>query len=241
MGREEQAEEREVLDSIFPDEITNISDTEFRIAVTVNPPEAEDEDAEAAAAPPPTLFLHVRYPAGYPDEAPELDLSAPAGAPPHPRLSLAADKAALLAALDEPVRENLGMAMVFTLVAALGEAAEGLMAERRGRAAAAREEVRLAAEREENAKFHGEAVTPASFRAWRDAFVREMAELAAAEELRAQQEAAGGRGGSKGGAGKDEKKLTGRQLWERGLAGRVDEGDDDEPPAEAVARLKVEA
>ena len=36
MGREEQNEEREVLDSIFPDEIQDVNESEFRITVTVD-------------------------------------------------------------------------------------------------------------------------------------------------------------------------------------------------------------
>lgn len=46
MGREEQKEEREVLDSIFPDEITDVSDTEYRIEVKLDLPAGDDEDAE---------------------------------------------------------------------------------------------------------------------------------------------------------------------------------------------------
>ena len=59
MGREEQKEEREVLDSIFPDEITgmnitchrgcitntcpDVSDFEYRISVALEPPEGEED------------------------------------------------------------------------------------------------------------------------------------------------------------------------------------------------------
>ncbi|KAL9047153.1 MAG: hypothetical protein Q9206_006881 [Seirophora lacunosa] len=47
MGREEQIEEREVLDSIFPDEITDINETSFRIAIEPDiPHETGVEDAE---------------------------------------------------------------------------------------------------------------------------------------------------------------------------------------------------
>ncbi|KAJ2981889.1 hypothetical protein NUW58_g6571 [Xylaria curta] len=135
MGREEQIEEREVLDSIFPEEITDfwsyctdISDTEYRIAVKLNPPDSDDGDEGAE---PPTLILHVRYPEAYPDEAPILDLSPPANAPPHPRFSVSADKEQLLRGLDDTIQENLGMAMVFTLVTTLTELAEQLMTDRK--------------------------------------------------------------------------------------------------------------
>ncbi|KAK7752061.1 Protein gir2 [Diatrype stigma] len=242
MGKEEQVEEREVLESIFPDEITDISETEFRITVTLELPE-DDEQADT----PPVMQLHVRYPEAYPDEAPTLDIVPPPQdqqQEPHPHFSLAEDKPRLLAQLAETAQENLGMAMVFALAMALKEAAEALVAERRGAAAAAHEEVRAAAEEEENRRFHGTAVTPESFARWRDAFLREMedARVRAEEDRLAELKKA---------RVKEPVKLTGRQLWERGLAGKgeVDEGegegeDDDGAAAgleEGVDRLKVAA
>ncbi|KAI5865031.1 RWD-domain-containing protein [Durotheca rogersii] len=242
MGKEEQAEEREVLASIFPDEITDISDSEFRIAIKLDLPD-DDSDAAAGASEPPTLILHVQYPEAYPDEAPVLDLLPAAGAAPHPEFSVGADKGALLAGVEAAVRESLGMAMVFTVVTAVKEAAEQLVASRRAAAAAARDEAARAAERAENQKFHGDPVTPASFARWRDAFRREMDERRARddEDLRladAKRPRA---------AAKEPPRLTGRQLWERGLAGRGDEAEaevdpDDDPdvPTERVGKLKVE-
>ncbi|KAI0165732.1 RWD-domain-containing protein [Xylariaceae sp. FL1272] len=244
MGREEQVEEREVLDSIFPEEITDVSETEYRIAVKLNPPDDDDGDD---AAEPPTLVLHVRYPEAYPDEAPILDLSAPANAPPHPRFSVSADKKKLLQGLDETIQENMGMAMIFTIVTTLTEAAEQLMAERKDAVEREREEALLAAEREENKKFHGTPVTPETFLVsfasasssfrdikWRDDFMREMAELKVQEEEERLAEL-------KKAKIKEPTRLTGKQLFQRGLAGKVDEEEDDTTPAEQMEKLKVEA
>jgi len=47
MGREEQREEREVLDSIFPDEIQDVSDTEYRITIALDVPAQGDEEEDA--------------------------------------------------------------------------------------------------------------------------------------------------------------------------------------------------
>ncbi|KAI5920816.1 RWD-domain-containing protein [Camillea tinctor] len=245
MGREEQIEEREVLDSIFPDEITDISDTEYRITIKLNPPE-DDHDAGANGdddeidREPPALILHVRYPEAYPDEAPILDLSG-AGPSSYPWFSVSADKAQLLRGLEETVQENLGMAMVFTLVTAVTEAAEQLISERREGAARVREEALLEAEREENKKFHGDPVTPESFLRWREGFLREMEERRQREEDERLAELKKARV-------KEPVRLTGRQLWERGLVGKGDEGegegddvDDDDVPTEQVEKLKVEA
>ncbi|RYP66120.1 hypothetical protein DL769_006117 [Monosporascus sp. CRB-8-3] len=237
MGREEQVEEREVLESIFPDEITDISETEFRINITLELPEDDEQ-----ASNPPVMLLHVRYPEAYPDEAPMLDLSAPQSQqsqPQHPHFNLSEDKQQLLAGLEETARENLGMAMVFTLVSSVKEAAEQLVAERREGAARVREEELLAAERAENAKFHGTPVTRETFARWREGFLREMEEARArAEEERLAE--------LKRARVKEPVRLTGRQLWERGLAGKGegegDEGDDDDAGlAEDVDKLNVTA
>lgn len=230
MGKEEQVEEREVLDSIFPEEITDISDTEYRIALKLNPPDDGNDGDEAE---PPTVILHVRYPEAYPDEAPILDLSPPPNAPTHPQFSVSADKEQLLKGLEDTVQENLGMAMVFTLVTTLTELAEQIITDRRAAAEHVREEALLAAEREENKKFHGTPVTPETFLKWRDDFMREMEEQRQREEEERLAEL-------KKAKIKEPPRLTGKQLWERGLAGRAEE-EEDEPPTEQVEKLKVAA
>ncbi|ORY60140.1 ubiquitin-conjugating enzyme/RWD-like protein [Pseudomassariella vexata] len=229
MGREEQVEEREVLDSIFPEEITDISDTEYRISILLDVPPDDDEDTDE----PPTIVLHVRYPENYPDEPPVLELSAPQNVPTHPQFSVASDKDQLLQGLEETIQENLGMAMVFTLVTTLKENAEQLVADRKAELAKAHEEALLAAEREENKKFHGTPVTPETFVKWRAGFIKEMEE----ERLRLEEERLAELKKSRV---KEEKKLTGKQLWERGLVGKIDEGEDEDTGlAEGVESLKV--
>ncbi|AEO65766.1 de7eb1d3-5f96-4281-809b-b449e4c60512 [Thermothielavioides terrestris] len=225
MGREEQIEEREVLSSIFPDEITDISETEYRISITLDIP---DDEAE-----PPVILLTVRYPEEYPDKAPLLELSAPQNSAPHQYLNVAEDKDQLLQGLQATVEENLGMAMVFTLVSAVKEAAEQLVVERREAAAKAHEEALLAAEREENKKFHGTPVNRETFLKWREQFLKEMEEARIREEEERAAELKKARI-------KEPARLTGRQLWERGLAAAdQEEGDEDGVPTEDVQRLKV--
>ncbi|KAL2756174.1 hypothetical protein ACRALDRAFT_1093789 [Sodiomyces alcalophilus JCM 7366] len=219
-----QIEEREVLESIFPDEITEISATEFRIKITLDLVGHEEEDD------PPTMFLHVRYPEAYPDEPPILDIQAPPNTVPSPHLpfSVAEDKAQLLEALEVTIQENLGMAMVFTLVTTLKDAAEQLVADREAAQEKAREEIALAAEREENKKFQGTAVNRETFLRWRESFLREMEEKRLQEEEERLAELKKTRI-------KEPVKLTGRQLWEKGLAGKgdADEGDGEDGISEA--------
>jgi hypothetical protein len=201
--------------------------------VKLNPPEDTNNGGEDGDEPP-TLILHVRYPDDYPDVAPILDISAPANAPPHPLFSVSADKEQLLKGLEDTVQENLGMAMVFTLVTTLTELAEQLMTERKEAVEREREEVLLAAEREENKKFHGTPVTPETFLKWREGFLREMEEKRQREEEERLAEL-------KKAKIKEPPKLTGKQIWERGLAGKVEDVDDDAAPTEQVEKLKIAA
>ncbi|KAJ9232152.1 hypothetical protein DTO169E5_7623 [Paecilomyces variotii] len=232
MGRDDQVEEREVLSSIFPDEITDISDTSYRILITLDPPENYETEAE-----PPILFLQVSYPEEYPDVAPDLEISAPPNASKHPLLDLQEDRARLLETLQPTIEENLGMAMVFTLVSALKESAEQLMAERANAVQAKREMEIAQAEEEENRKFQGTLVTRERFLEWKEKFMKEMEE----EEQRKLEEKEAEEKKKKPSA-REEKKLTGRQLWETGLAGKgdYDEEDEEDIPA-AMEKMKVTA
>lgn len=179
------------------------------------------------------MLLNVRCPEDYPDKAPILDLQPPHNASLHEYFSVADDKEQLLRDLDATIEENLGMPMVFTLVSSLKEAAEQLVAERKEIAAKVQEEELLAAEREENKKFHGTAVTPETFLRWREDFLREMEEARIQEEEERAAEL-------KKAKVREPVKLSGKQLWEGGLVGKdIHEDDYDEVPIEKVERLAV--
>ncbi|KAF3355549.1 hypothetical protein VdG1_06961 [Verticillium dahliae VDG1] len=242
MGREEQVEEREVLESIFPEEITG--QLPRHDDPWPAPSLLEATTCDAAAAPgarlrswrkatqvvtradpsPPScptdiseteFRIKVVLDVVGEEDAPEPPtmLLHQAGAP-HPHFSVADDKAALLASLGETVEENLGVAMVFSLYATLKDAAEQLIADRKAAVERRREEAVMAAEREENKKFQG---TPLE--------EERLAELKKAKV-------------------KEPVRMTGRQLWEGGLVGKVtyDEGDDEDGGlTEGVEKLKVEA
>ncbi|OQE24303.1 hypothetical protein PENSTE_c007G00637 [Penicillium steckii] len=230
MGREDQTEEREVLDSIFPEEITDISESSYRISINLDAPETADEEQEQ-----PVIYLEVSYPEEYPDVAPQLSISSAPNAPKHPQLDIQEDRERLLESLQPTIEENMGMAMVFTLVSALKENAEELMIERVNAVQAEKDKIAAKAEEEENKKFQGTAVNRESFLEWHAKFQKELQD----EEQRQKEEKEAEDKKKK--SNKDEKKLTGRQLWERGLAGKGDfeeEGDDALP---AVEKLKVAA
>lgn len=231
MGREEQKEEREVLDSIFPEEIQDISDTEYRVSIVVEAPKDFGEETED-----PVIILNVRYPEAYPDEAPFLDISQPPNASKYEHLDIQEDKAQLLEALQPTIEESMGMAMVFTLVSTLKETAEQLIGERKQAIEAEKEAEARKAEQEENRKFEGEKVTRETFLAWRETFRKEMEEEAARRQAELEAEEKKKRGGKA-----EEKKLTGKQLWEQGLAVKgADEDEEGEDAVESMRQLKVE-
>lgn len=229
MGREEQKEEREVLDSIFPEEIQDINDAEYRVTITIDVTKADEDET-----PDPVIILNVQYPEDYPDVAPVLDITQPPNAPRHPFLDIQEDKPRLLEALQPTIEESMGMAMVFTLVSTLKDAAELLISERQQVVQAQKDVEAAKAEEEENRKFEGEKVTRETFLAWRERFRQDMADEAARRQAEQEAEDKKKRGG------KDEKKLTGKQLWEQGLAGNTIEEDEGEDAVASLQKLKVE-
>ncbi|KAI5287456.1 hypothetical protein KEM54_005987 [Ascosphaera aggregata] len=218
MGREDQIEEKETLLSIFSDELTDISEYSYQISVTLDVTNIEEDgDAE-----PPKLLLKVSYPETYPDVAPDLDLSTPPNPSKFPYLNIHEDKARLLNALESTIEDNLGMIMIFSIVDTLKESAELLISERQKAVTAEKMMHAEKAEREENRKFHGTPVTRETFLEWREKFIKEMQEKEQQEKEEREAEEKKKRGP------KEEKKLTGRQLWERGLAGKADYDEDFE-------------
>lgn len=183
---------------------------------------------------PATIILNVQYPPSYPDEAPRLDITQPPNAPKHPYLDIQDDKQRLLDSLSDTIEENLGMAMIFTLVTVLKDSAELLIAERQNAKQALADMEAAKAEEEENKKFQGEAVTRESFIKWRESFKREMEEKRKREEEEREAE------DKKKRVAKEERKLTGKELWQQGLAKGGDE-EDDGVDLQAMKDLKVEA
>ncbi len=213
--------------------MADISETEYRISILLDITNDDGDESES-----PIILLQVKYPEAYPEEPPVLDLLGPPNAPAHPFFSVNSDRQKLLDGLSETIDENMGMAMIFTLVSTLKDNAEQLIAERQAGARREHEEKVEAAEREENKKFHGTPVTPETFMTWREGFRKEM------EEMKVKEEEAEEAAEKKKNRGKDPViQLTGKQLWERGLAGKIeeDEEDDDSLPVKSVEKLTVEA
>jgi len=219
---------RRSKDTCADNYLLDISDLEYRIKITLDIPDDEENEQ-------PVIVLTVRYPEDYPDKAPYLDLSADDGENKHPLFNIADSKDELLKSLEPVIEENLGMAMVFTLVTSVKEEAEQMAIRAREVEIKAHEEAALEAERKENEKFQGTAVTRESFLSWREGFLKEMEDKRQKEEEERLAE-------MKKAKIKEPTKMTGRQLWESGLAkGEEIEDGDDDAPVEDLAKLKVSA
>lgn len=183
----------------------------------------------------------MTYPPDYPDVAPLLDISAPPNAPKHSHINIQNDKDQLLAELASTIEENLGIAMIFTLVTTLKENAEQLMQTRASAAEVERELELRKQEEEENRKFVGTAVTRESFLTWRDGFRKEMEEIKKKEQEEKEAEEKKKKGASVF-AREERGKMTGREIWEKGLAKNVDEEEDgDADGLDKLDELKVSA
>ncbi|GAA5823903.1 hypothetical protein JCM3770_000334 [Rhodotorula araucariae] len=164
---EERRSERQVLESIFPDELDILSDDQ--LAIRVEPEVQNDRE-------PYTLNLLVTYTPTYPDEPPELDIDVVEG-------QVADDeKEALLAGLHESANESLGMAMVYTLALQLKELIAEMIVRRKERIAREDEERYRREEEAQAAKTRGTPVTKESFAVWSARFEAEYAEALKREE-----------------------------------------------------------
>ncbi|KAK9828202.1 hypothetical protein WJX74_002921 [Apatococcus lobatus] len=167
----EQELEVESLQAIFADQLTEYEGNTppgwqgpcYQMAIS--PSQDELSSSGSAAYEVELVFAHT---ASYPDEAPHIRVHSVRG------LS-DADMADLRHTLEEQVAANLGMAMMFALISAaqewLADKAEGQVTldqidpELAKRRAEEEEEKRLAAIRSQ-----GEAVTPETFRRWRQKY-----------------------------------------------------------------------
>lgn len=213
---EEQQQELEVLESIYPDELTVVSATNFTIKITLDT--VSDRKHR--------LLLHVTYPPTYPDVVPGLSIEIPVldddeddeeeddddGDEKVVHLSEEIyfdrdDTKVLLEKLNEEAEVNIGMPSVFALTTQLKDEAEALFQQKLDREQRKHDDEMKKREVEEQKKFNGTKVTKESWAAWRDQFRAEMRiEEHDIERMRKMHNG----------------KLTGKEIFEQGLAGDED-------------------
>ncbi|GLT55935.1 hypothetical protein SLA2020_290160 [Shorea laevis] len=215
---QEQDMEIEALEAILMQDFKEIHSSESGLntsnrcfQITIIP---QDDEADESTNPPVQLGLIFSHTEKYPDEPPLLNVKSLRG--------ISADDLKILKAkLEQEASENLGMAMIYTLVTSAKE----WMSERFGQDASADNAEEQEAEKDDVIIPHGEPVTVETFLAWRERFEAELA----LERAKLMPEAAL--------TAPKEKRLTGRQWFESGRAAakgaaRVDEGSDEEDEEE---------
>ncbi|XP_004510342.1 uncharacterized protein [Cicer arietinum] len=213
---QEQEMEIEALEAILMDEFKEIHSGEsglstsnrcFQIKVT-----AQEEEEDGSITNPAQLALIFAHTEKYPDEPPLLNVSSLQGIS-------GEDLRILKAKLQQEASENLGMAMIYTLVSSAKEwLAERFCQDSDGVNAEAEE-----AAKEDIVIPHGEPVTVETFLTWRERFEAELA----LERAKLMPESVL--------ATPKEKKLSGRQWFESGrmkgaaiVAEELDEELDEE-------------
>ncbi|XP_041463278.1 RWD domain-containing protein 1-like [Lytechinus variegatus] len=192
--KEEQVNEIEALESIYPDEFSVLETKPFHVfQVTVSAEEesGEDEEEEKGQL---SVTLKFTYTPCYPEEAPIFEVILDD--------ELAQDYEQQISELVQAqIEENIGMAMIFAIVSAsqefLNEKIDEIKATKDDRKRRIEEEKKRAEEEAAN-KLKGTLVTIESFLAWKERFDQEQ------KELKAKQSAA-----SDSTAGK----LTGKELF----------------------------
>ncbi|KAM0873638.1 hypothetical protein ACQ4PT_037930 [Festuca glaucescens] len=211
---QEQEMELEALQSILMDDIKEIDPSESGIDTTARCFEIllspQDDDFDEAAHVPVQMALIFAHTEKYPDEPPLVNVKSVRGIKPE-------DLTSLKEKLEQEATENLGMAMVYTLL----DSAKEWLTEKYGQNAGDGESEEIEEPAEEVIVPHGEAVTVESFMAWRERFEAELAlqraKLMPDSALTAPKE----------------KRLTGRQYFESGRhivkgASTLAEEDDEE-------------
>lgn len=215
--QEEQQLELEVLESIYPDELTKYSPTHFSIKLSLDTPSERKH----------RLLLDVKYPAEYPEVVPDLNIIIPEEEEEEEisdeesdeenenetklMLNLSEtiefdsnDVDQLVSKLIEEADLQVGMPSVFALTTQLKDEAEILFQNKLEQTQKKYDEDSLAREMEEQKKFHGTKVTKESWNEWRNKFREEM--KIAERDLENFNKMHNG-------------KLSGREIFEKGLAG----------------------
>lgn len=170
---EEQRNEIEALQSIYPEEIEVIEEEPQRIfTVTVSSQDPEDPHLHVNKDGTPDKVgctVQFTYTAKYPDEAPIMEIIDVD--------RLEEDQTEIiLEFLKEQAQENLGMVMVFTIISALQEKLTVLVEDMKKNAEQKRLQIEKEEEEAEMTKFEGTRVTIETFLAWKGKFDAEILE-----------------------------------------------------------------
>lgn len=228
---EEQQQELEVLQSIYPDELEILSDTHFTISLKL---ETKSDRGHSA-------ILDVKYTPTYPEEVPKLEVRVISDDLPvasddedddedksklvhlSEQIELGKlDANSLTKRLEEEAELNVGMPSVFALAALLKDEGEALFQLKLDAAQKKYEEELLAKEAEEQKKFFGTPVNKETYLEWRKKFRADM-QIEKKDKERFDKMHNG--------------KMSGREIFEKGLAGN--EEDELDEVADSIQKVAV--
>lgn len=240
---EEQKQELEILQSIYPDELTILTPTRFQINILL------DTESKRRHA----VLLDVTYAEQYPETVPILNIIEGTvddedeesdeesdeegnydddnGQTLSKKLltlieTIKLDKedySELLRKLNEEAEFNVGMPSVFSLASSLKDHAETAFTDKFNAEEKKIQDAIEAIEREEQKKFTGTKVTPASFEEWRVKFRKELG-----IDKRLDERYANVHNG----------RLTGKQIFEEGLASGEELEDTNDGNEVDMSQLK---
>ncbi|XP_036412570.1 RWD domain-containing protein 1 [Colossoma macropomum] len=183
---EEQRNELEAIESIYPDSFTVLSEDPTSFTITVTSDAGENDETVQ-------VTLKFTYVEKYPDEPPLWEI--------HSQENLEdSDTEDILTLLKQQAEENLGMVMIFTLVTAVQEKLNEIIDQIKSRREEEKQRKEREAEEAEKRAFQGTVVTIENFLSWKARFEQEMAEL---KRKKIKEDDSG------------KSKLTGKQLFER--------------------------
>lgn len=184
---EEQRNELEAIESIYPDSFTVLSENPTSFTITVTSDAGENGETVET-------LLKFTYVEKYPDEPPLWEIQSQENLEDQ-------DVEEILTLLQQQAEENLGMVMIFTLVTAVQEKLNEIVDAIKTRQEEEKRRKEKEAEEAEKKAFQGTVVTIENFLAWKATFEQEMSEIKKKRQKEEEQ------------AGKN--KLTGKQLFER--------------------------
>lgn len=164
--QEEQRNEIEALQSIYnPDEIEIIETEPYhKFTVKVVPQDAENFPDHAMSA-----NIQFTYSADYPDSLPDMDFAESENMDD-------AQLRSLMEFMKSQAEENLGMAMIFTIISAVQERLTDMMETAAKEEEEEAERRKIEHEEAERKRFEGTRVTVETFMAWKKKFDAELAE-----------------------------------------------------------------
>ncbi|KAK7206425.1 RWD domain-containing protein [Myxozyma melibiosi] len=231
---EEKAQEIELLQSMYPDEMTILSPTTYTIQLALQAPTSSKGLATKDNKQ--LLIVRVEYTEKYPETLPIIELSLEQeeeqdesddedeSNSPEALVLDRHDLDALKEKAAEEIEENLGFPSIYAVTSSLKDQAETMLQSKQDAIERELDEIARKEEEAEQAKFRGTLVNRENFLIWRTKFKAEMAEKKRLET----------------GKVEEKKRPTGREIFEKGLDGSKNEGDDElgDLP-EAVSELAV--